>query len=145
MKVAGHRIATTELEDILIMHPAVAESAVIGRHDAIKGEVPVACVILRPGHAGTPQLRSELLEHVRANLGPVAVPAQIYFVDKVPKTRSAKIMRRLIRDVVEERPLGDVTTLEDETSLEEARRAYAELRAEIAREPRARAGPNPPG
>jgi acetyl-CoA synthetase len=145
MKVAGHRIATTELEDILIMHPAVAESAVIGRHDAIKGEVPVACVILRPGHAGTPQLRSELLEHVRANLGPVAVPAQIYFVDKVPKTRSAKIMRRLIRDVVEERPLGDVTTLEDETSLEEARRAYAELRAEIARESRARAGPNPPG
>ncbi len=131
MKIAGHRIATTELEDILIMHPAVAESAVIGKADEIKGEVPVACVILKPGHTPSPQLRQELLDHVRNNMGPIAVPSQIYFVEKVPKTRSAKIMRRLIRDVVEERPLGDVTTLEDETSVEEARRAYNELKAQI--------------
>ncbi len=133
MKVAGHRISTTEIEDALIMHPAVAESAVIGRKDEIKMEVPVACVILKPGFAPTPQLREELLVHVRNTMGPIAVPAQIYFVEKVPKTRSAKIMRRLIRDVVEERPLGDVTTLEDETSIEEAKRAYNELKADIDR------------
>ncbi len=136
MKIAGHRLATAELEDILIMHPAVAESAVIGRSDAIKGEVPVACVILRPGYAPTPKLREELREHVRTSLGPIAVPAQLYFVARLPKTRSAKIMRRLLRDVVEERPLGDTTTLEDDTSLEEARRAYAELQREIDRERR---------
>jgi acetyl-CoA synthetase len=135
MKIAGHRLATTELEHILLSHPAVAESAVIGRHDEIKGEVPVACIILRSEHAGTPELRRELMEHVRNNLGPFGVPAEIYFVHKLPKTRSAKIMRRLIRDVVEERPLGDITTLEDETSLDEARAAYRELREELAGPP----------
>ncbi len=133
LKVGGHRIGTVELEDTLITHPAVAESAVIGRHDEIKGETPVACVTLRPGHRPSARLRQELLDHVRTNLGPIAVPSAIYFVDRVPKTRSAKIMRRLIRDVVEERPLGDTSTLEDETSIEEARRAYEELKREIAR------------
>ena len=132
MKISGHRLATTELENILIMHPAVAESAVIGKKDEVKGEVPIACVILKPGHTPSPELAKELLDHVRNNLGPFGVPAQIYFVEKVPKTRSAKIMRRLIRDVVEERPLGDMTTLEDETSVEEARRAYEEFKKDIA-------------
>jgi acetyl-CoA synthetase len=131
MKVAGHRISTTEIENILIMHPAVAESAVIGKKDEVKGEVPIACVILKPGHSASPELRQQLLDHVRNNLGPIGVPAQIYFVDRVPKTRSAKIMRRLIRDVVEERPLGDVTTLEDETSVEEARKAYQDFKATL--------------
>ncbi len=134
MKVAGHRISTTEIEHLLVMHPSVAEAAVIGRSDPIKGEVPVACVILKPGRMATPALRDELRLHVRDNLGAIAVPAQIYFVDKVPKTRSAKIMRRLIRDVVEERPLGDVTTLEDETSIEEAQRAYHELKESLQRD-----------
>ncbi len=134
MKVAGHRISTTEIEHLLVMHPSVAEAAVIGRSDPIKGEVPVACVILKPGHMPTPSLREELRLHVRDNLGAIAVPAQVYFVDKVPKTRSAKIMRRLIRDVVEERPLGDVTTLEDETSIEEAQRAYRELKESLDRD-----------
>ncbi len=135
LKVAGHRISTTEIEDALITHPAVAESAVIGRHDDLRGESPVACVILRPGHAPSPTLRQELADRVRATVGAVAVPSAIYFVEKVPKTRSAKIMRRLIRDVVEERPLGDTSTLEDETSIEEARRAYEELKRELARPP----------
>jgi acetyl-CoA synthetase len=134
MKVAGHRLSTTEIEHLLVRHPAVAEAAVIGRSDAIKGEVPVACVILKPGHTGTPTLREELRVHVRENLGAIAVPSQIYFVDRVPKTRSAKIMRRLIRDVVEERPLGDTTTLEDETSIEEAQRAYRELKDSLDRD-----------
>jgi acetyl-CoA synthetase len=133
MKVAGHRISTTELEDIFIMHPAVAESAVIGRTDEVKFEVPVACVILKVGYAPSPGLAEELRHHVRDRLGAVAVPAEIYFVERLPKTRSAKIMRRLIRDVVEERPLGDTTTLEDETSVEEAKRAYEDLRDELAR------------
>ncbi|MCI4365719.1 MAG: acetate--CoA ligase [Thermoplasmata archaeon] len=136
MKVAGHRISTTELEHILLLHPAVAESAVIGRSDAVKFEVPVACIILKPGVPPSSQLREELLLHVRTNMGPIAVPGQIYFVEKLPKTRSAKIMRRLIRDVVEERPLGDVTTLEDETSVEEAKRAYLELKSELERVPK---------
>ncbi len=131
LKVAGHRIATIELENILISHPAVAESAVIGRHDEVKGQVPVACVVLKPGVQGSAPLRQELVELVRASMGAIAVPGAIYFVEKVPKTRSAKIMRRLIRDVVEERPLGDTSTLEDETSIEEARRAYRELDAEL--------------
>jgi acetyl-CoA synthetase len=134
MKVAGHRISTAEVEHILLLHPAVAESAVIGRHDEIKGEVPVACITLRPGFAPGAPLRRAMIEHVRDNLGAIAAPAQVYFVDHLPKTRSAKIMRRLIRDVVEERPLGDVTTLEDASSVEETRRAYAEFRAEIERE-----------
>jgi acetyl-CoA synthetase len=133
LKVAGHRIATIELEDILVTHPAVTEAAVIGRHDEVKGEVPVACVVLRPHVAGTPALRQELIELVRSTMGPIGIPSAIYFVDKVPKTRSAKIMRRLIRDVVEERPLGDTTTLEDETSVDEARRAYEDLKAELHR------------
>jgi acetyl-CoA synthetase len=136
LKVAGHRIGTIELENVLIMHPAVAESAVIGRHDELKGEVPVACVVLKPGFEPSPHLRQELLEIVRSYLGAIAVPSAIYFVDKLPKTRSAKIMRRLIRDVVEERPLGDTTTLEDETSIEEARRAYQDFQSELARSSR---------
>ncbi len=136
LKVAGHRIGTIELENILITHPAVAESAVIGRHDDLKGEVPVACVVLKPGFEPGPRLREELLDLVRADMGALAVPSAIYFVEKLPKTRSAKIMRRLIRDVVEERPLGDTTTLEDETSIDEARRAYQEFQAELARSAR---------
>ncbi len=133
MKIAGHRLGTKELEDILGIHPAVAEAAVVGRSDPVKGEVPVACVVLRPGSEPGPALAGELEALVRRELGALAVPRQIYFVGSLPKTRSAKIMRRLIRDVVEERPLGDTTTLEDEAGVAEARRAYAALRAEIGR------------
>ena len=133
MKVAGHRLSTKEIEDALITHPAVAESAVTGRRDEVKGEVPVAFVILRPGHADSRELRTAIVGRVREELGAIAVPSELYVVEKVPKTRSAKIMRRLIRDVVEDRPLGDTTTLEDETSVEEARRAYRELREQMHR------------
>ena len=133
LKVAGHRIGTIELEDSLISHPAVAESAVIGKADPIKMEVPVAFVVLKPGFDPTPELKKELANHVRTTIGPIAVPEAIYFVVKLPKTRSAKIMRRVVRAVVEGRPIGDVTTLEDETSVEEMKNAYSELQAEIAR------------
>lgn len=133
LKVAGHRIGTIELEDALIAHPAVAESAVIGKSDPVKMQVPVAFVVLRPGYKSSQELRNELMSHVREMIGSIAVPESLYFVDKLPKTRSAKIMRRVIGAVVEERPIGDTTTLEDETSVEEAKKAYDELKAEIAR------------
>jgi len=116
----------------LISHPAVAESAVIGKADPVKMEVPVAFVVLRPNYAPSPDLRKRLTDHVRNTIGPIAVPETIYFVSKLPKTRSAKIMRRVVRAVVEGKPMGDVTTLEDETSVEEMKKAYAELQAEIA-------------
>ena len=131
LKVAGHRIGTIELEDALISHPAVAESAVIGKADPIKMQVPVAFVILRPGHVASPQLRTELINHIRQTIGPIAAPQSLYFVNKLPKTRSGKIMRRVIGAVVEERSIGDTTTLEDATSVEEAKKAYEEFKAEI--------------
>ncbi len=131
LKVAGHRIGTIELEDALISHGAVAESAVIGKADPVKMQVPVAFVVLRPGREPSDKLRKELLNHIRITIGPIAVPEAIYFVDKLPKTRSGKIMRRVVGAVVQEKPIGDVTTLEDETSVEEAKRAYEELKAEM--------------
>ena len=131
LKVAGHRIGTIELEDSLISHPAVAESAVIGKSDPVKMEVPVAFVVLRPGFTPSPELKKELSNHVRTTIGPIAVPETIYFVTKLPKTRSAKIMRRVMKAVVENKLIGDVTTLEDETSLEEMKNAYSGLQAEM--------------
>ena len=131
LKVAGHRLGTIELEDALISFPAVAESAVIGKKDQVKMQVPVAFVVLRPGHQASKQLRSDLINHVRNTIGPFAVPEAIYFVEKLPKTRSGKIMRRVVGALVEERPIGDITTLEDESSVDEAKRAYNELREEM--------------
>jgi len=131
LKVAGHRLGTIELEDSLISNPAVAESAVIGKSDPVKMEVPVAFVVLKSGYEPTPELKKELQMHVRTTIGPIAVPETIYFVNKLPKTRSAKIMRRVIRAVVDGKPLGDVTTIEDETSVQEMKNAYGELQAEI--------------
>ena len=133
LKVAGHRIGTIELEDALISHPAVAESAVIGKSDPVKMEVPVAFIVLKPGKEPSEQLKKELSLHVRNTIGPIAVPEAIYFVSKLPKTRSAKIMRRVVRAVVEGKPIGDITTLEDDTSVAEMKNAYADLQAEISK------------
>jgi acetyl-CoA synthetase len=131
LKVAGHRIGTIEVEDALMMHPSVAESAVIGKADPIKMQVPVAFIILKSGYEASPQLRTELVNHIRQTIGPIATPGAIYFVSKLPKTRSGKIMRRVVRAVAEEKSIGDVTTLEDETSVDEAMKAFAEFRAEL--------------
>jgi acetyl-CoA synthetase len=136
IKVAGHRIGTYELESALIQHPAVAEAAAVGVPDEIKGEVPVAFVILRAGHAPKQELDRELHEWVREHVGHIASLKQIFFVSKLPKTRSAKIMRRVVHAVVIGQPIGDVTTLEDEASVEEVRRAYTELQQEINVQPR---------
>ena len=131
LKVSGHRIGTIELEDALISFPAVAESAVIGKSHPIKMQVPVAFVVLRPGYKASHELKEQLMNHIRNTIGPIALPDAIYFVDRLPKTRSGKIMRRVVGAVVQEKAIGDVTTLEDETSVDEARRAYLELQSEM--------------
>ncbi len=133
IKVAGHRLGTYELESALIQHPAVAEAAVVGVPDPVKGEVPVAYVVLRQGYSPSDKLKAELNNTVRELVGPIATLSNIFFVTKLPKTRSGKIMRRLVKAVVTGQPLGDVTTLEDEASVEEVRKAYEEFKAEIER------------
>lgn len=131
IKVAGHRLGTYELESALVQHPSVAEAAAVAVPDEIKGEVPVAFVILRAGHLPTPSLDTELRDWVRERIGPIASLKEIYFVSKLPKTRSAKIMRRVVHAVVVGQQIGDVTTLEDEASVEEVRHAYLELKREM--------------
>jgi acetyl-CoA synthetase len=113
MLISGHNISTTEVESALVSHPKVAESAVVGATDPTTGQAIVAFVILRGGHEGDEALVQELRNHVATTLGPIAKPRQILLVPELPKTRSGKIMRRLLRDVAENRSLGDVTTLQD--------------------------------
>src|SRR2546430_5401799 len=106
-------ISTTEVESALVSHPKVAESAVVGATDPTTGQAIVAFVILRGGAEPGEVLVKELRDHVAKTLGPIAKPRQIMLVAELPKTRSGKIMRRLLRDVAENRSLGDVTTLQD--------------------------------
>ena len=114
MLVAGHNISTTEVESALVSHRAVAEAAVVGRKDELTGQAIAAFVTLRAGEIGDDKLLHELRDHVAATIGPIAKPQSIVFTDDLPKTRSGKIMRRLLRDISEERHLGDVTTLANE-------------------------------
>jgi len=132
IKVAGHRLGTYELESALIQHKAVDEAAVVGVADEVKGEVPVAFVILRQGNQPSEKLARELNMWVREKVGPIASLKNVFFVSKLPKTRSAKIMRRVVQAVASGKEIGDVTTLEDETSVDEVKKAYTELRKEIA-------------
>jgi len=114
MNVSGHRISTTEVESALVDDPRVAEAAVVGRSDPLTGQAIFAYVILRAGTSASPELGEELREHVAEVIGKLARPKQILFTPDLPKTRSGKIMRRLLRDIAEQRPLGDVTTLADQ-------------------------------
>jgi acetyl-CoA synthetase len=132
IKIAGHRIGTIEVETAFLRHPAVAEAGVTGRPDELRGEVIAAFVVLRVDRAPSEDLRRELLATVRDELGPVAVIGQVTFVDLLPKTRSGKIMRRVLKAVVAGLDPGDISTIEDEGSVEEARQAVAELQAGIA-------------
>jgi len=122
MNVSGHRLSTTEIESALVSHPWVAEAAVVGAKDELTGQAVVAFVILRLDQvaaAGTDADVSRILrEHVAKEIGPIAKPRQIMVVAELPKTRSGKIMRRLLRDVAEDRPIGDVTTLADTTVMD---------------------------
>ncbi len=111
MNVSGHRISTTEVESALVAHEAVAEAAVVGRADELTGEAIAAFVTLRAGIEGTGELLKELRSFVSTKISPIARPQSIVFTDDLPKTRSGKIMRRLLKDISEKRKLGDVTTL----------------------------------
>ncbi|GIH46275.1 acetyl-coenzyme A synthetase [Microbispora rosea] len=113
MLVSGHNISTTEVESALVSHPKVAEAAVVGATDPLTGQAIVAFVILRGNAEESDDIAAELRAHVAKTLGPIAKPRQILVVPELPKTRSGKIMRRLLRDVAENRSLGDVTTLTD--------------------------------
>jgi acetyl-CoA synthetase len=119
MNVSGHRISTIEVESALVDHPDVAEAAVCSRKDAQTGEAIVAYVTLKGGREPSVEKLEELRNHVGKKIGPIAKPANIVFTPELPKTRSGKIMRRLLRDVAEERALGDVTTLADPAIVEE--------------------------
>jgi acetyl-CoA synthetase len=115
MLVSGHNISTTEVESALVSHPAVAEAAVVGRKDELTGQAIAAFVTLRAGREGDDALIAELRDHVAKVIGPIAKPKSIVFTGDLPKTRSGKIMRRLLRDISEHRQLGDVTTLANES------------------------------
>ncbi len=135
LKIAGHRLGTMELESAFVSHRAIAEAAVTSRPDEKKGESIIAFLVLRTEFAAVSeqQLRNELSNHIRETVGPIATPGEIYFVNKLPKTRSGKIMRRLLKSISSgTSTIGDVSTLEDGTSIEEVRQAYDELHKAIS-------------
>ena len=132
LKVAGHRIGTAELESCMVSHGDVAESAVCGIPDDLKGEVIIAFAVLKEGVKKEPLiLEKELVEKIRNDIGPIATPKQIYFVSKLPKTRSGKIMRRLLKAIANNDPIGDVSTLEDVTAVTEVQTTVQEIQKSI--------------
>ena len=116
--VAGHNLSTTEIESALVSHPKVAEAAVVGAKDDTTGQAVCAFVILRGNADEGDDIVTELRNHVAKEIGPIAKPSKIMIVDELPKTRSGKIMRRLLKDVAENREVGDVTTLADSHVME---------------------------
>jgi len=131
IKVAGHRLGTLELENATVSFPAVAEAAAVSKPDAVKGEAIVIFAILREGRDPSSALEKELVSHIRNTVGPIATPERVFFVKKLPKTRSGKIMRRLLKAVATDAPIGDATTLEDGASIDEVRAAYEALKKEL--------------
>jgi acetyl-CoA synthetase len=113
LNVAGHRIGTMEVESALVDHPAVAEAAVVGKAHDIKGQALAAFVTLKDGYEPTDALMKEIRDHVGEKIGAIAKPEMVIFTADLPKTRSGKIMRRLLRDIAEGRAVGDTTTLAD--------------------------------
>ena len=124
MNVSGHRLSTMEIESALVDHEAVAEAAVIGVHHELKGQAPVGFVILRGGFEANEALAEELRKHVGTLIGGLARPEAVHFTPELPKTRSGKIMRRLLRDVAEGKAIGDTTTLADPGVLDGLRSEY---------------------
>jgi acetyl-CoA synthetase len=133
IKIAGHRIGTIEVESAALKHPAVAECAVVGRPDEVRGEVISAFVLLKHGHTASPDLHKAVIDTVRRELGPVAVIGELNFVGMLPKTRSGKLMRRVLKAVILDRDPGDITTIEDEGSVDDARQAWRQMKSEIRR------------
>ena len=135
LKVAGHRIGTAELESSIVSHNDVAESAVCGIPDEIKGESIIAFVVLKENvTTSIDVLRAELIETIRNGIGPIATPSEFYFVTKLPKTRSGKIMRRLLKSIAKKEKIGDISTLEDGAAVEEVQSAFDELQSTIKKD-----------
>jgi acetyl-CoA synthetase len=126
MNVAGHRISTMEVESALVDHQSVAESAVIGKQHEIKGQGICAFVSLKAGVESSPSLAEELRGHVAKKIGAIARPDEILFAAELPKTRSGKIMRRLLRDIADGQALGDTTTLADPAVVAKLKEQYEE-------------------
>jgi acetyl-CoA synthetase len=126
LNVAGHRIGTMEVESALVEHPAVAEAAVVGKNHDLKGQAIAAFVTLRDGQAPSPELRDALKQFVAEKIGALARPDDVLFSADLPKTRSGKIMRRLLRDIADGRALGDTTTLADPNIVAQLKARYEE-------------------
>ncbi|MDH5697730.1 MAG: acetate--CoA ligase, partial [Nitrosopumilus sp.] len=132
LKVAGHRIGTAELESCIVSHSVVAESAVCGIPDEVKGEVIIAFVVLKQGvNYDSKELAKEISNKIRTDIGSIATPKQIYFVSKLPKTRSGKIMRRLLKAIGNNEKIGDVSTLEDGAAVTEVQQVFDEFQKSI--------------
>lgn len=134
LKVSGHRLGTAEIESGFVSHKMVAEAAVCGIPDEIKGESIISFVVLKEGVNPDADLKHVLIQHMRDVVGPIAVPDQIYLVSKLPKTRSGKIMRRLLKAVATNEKIGDISTLEDEAAVEEIISAFNELKQTIQKD-----------
>lgn len=133
LKVAGHRLGTAEIESGFVSHKSIAEAAVCGIPHEVKGESIIAFLVLKEDVAPSKQLEDELIQHIRNVVGPIATPDQLYVVSKLPKTRSGKIMRRLLKAVANNENIGDVSTLEDEAAVDEIQFIFNELRQAIER------------
>ncbi|QLH06541.1 acetate--CoA ligase [Nitrosopumilus ureiphilus] len=131
LKVAGHRIGTAELESCIVSHSGIAESAVCGIPDDVKGEVIIAFVVLKQGITDSKILEKEISDKIRNDIGAIATPKQIYFVSKLPKTRSGKIMRRLLKAIANNEKIGDVSTLEDGAAVTEVQNAFEDIQKSI--------------
>lgn len=132
LKIAGHRIGTAELESSLVSHRGVAEAAVCGIPHEIKGETIIAFLVLKEGIQSSEALRNEIVSKVRSDVGAIATPQQIYFVSRLPKTRSGKIMRRLLKAIASNEKVGDVSTLEDGAAVNEIQTAFDDIRNQIS-------------
>ena len=133
LKISGHRLGTMELESALVSHNVVAEAAVTSKPDYQKGESIMAFVVLKTEYIknNEKKLKQEIIDHIRKNIGPIATPDEIYFVNKLPKTRSGKIMRRLLKSIIVGQNIGDTSTLEDGTSIEEIQKIFTQTNNEL--------------
>jgi acetyl-CoA synthetase len=133
LKVAGHRLGTMELESAFVSHKAIAEAAVTSKPDSTKGESIIAFLVAKESFTSydSSSLTKDVVAHIRSTLGPVASPDEVYFVSKLPKTRSGKIMRRLLKSIASGGQIGDITTLEDGAAIEEVKQAYEDLKKTI--------------
>ena len=133
LKVAGHRIGTAELESSMVSHKSISEAAVCGVADEIKGEVIIAFLVPKEGVTVSVELRKEVVDIVRKDIGAIATPHQLYFVSKLPKTRSGKIMRRLLKAIASNERIGDISTLEDGAAVSEIQAAFDDLKHQITK------------